>query len=115
MLKELFTVGILLAASGAVAAPPPEPLHGTVKAAEVRNGRVYLQTEWNRPPEGKLWIGFVQRQALYAAVIQAARPERTLALEFALPGNLPAGDLEVICVPIAQRTARPIANPTPRG
>jgi hypothetical protein len=107
MLKKLFMAGILLAASSVYAAVAPEPLHGTVKAAEVRNGRVYLQTEWNRPPDGNLWIGFVQRQALYAAVIQPARPERTLALEFTLPGNLPAGDLEVICVPIAQRTARP--------
>ncbi|MFA5206902.1 MAG: hypothetical protein WC708_21075, partial [Lentisphaeria bacterium] len=107
MLKELFTAGVLLAAAGAMAAPPPEPLHGMVKSAEMRSGRVCLQTEWNRPPEGKLWVGFVQRQALYAAVVQPAGAGRTLALEFAMPANLPAGDLEVICVPIAQRTAQP--------
>ncbi len=88
----------------AIAERPVAPLHGTAQLVR-DGGNLTLDTTWNRPFEGKIWVGFAQDGALYASQNLSIANDNKHQLRLALPTNLPAGHIDVQCVPLAQPVA----------
>jgi hypothetical protein len=85
----------------AIAGRPMAPLHGVAQLT--RSGTTLtLDTTWNRPFEGQVWVGFEQEGALYATQTLPVTGNNKHQLKLALPANLPAGHIEVQCVPLNQ-------------
>lgn len=82
------------------------PLHGNVSKLDLTGSEVTLVSDWNRPFEGKMWIGFIQKGALYGYVIKDAAASRRQEFALGIPANLPAGQIDVHLVPIAQKLSR---------
>ena len=85
----------------AMAQRPVAPLHGSAQLSR-EGGNVTLNTTWNRTFEGQIWVGFQQDGALYATQTLPVTNDNKHQLKLALPTNLPAGHIEVQCVPLAQ-------------
>jgi hypothetical protein len=82
------------------------PLHGSVAVVQLSGSQVSIATDWNRSFEGDMWIGFVQKGALYATVVMKVPISAHHEFKLVLPDNLPSGYIDIYCVPINQRTAR---------
>ncbi len=82
------------------------PLHGAIQQVAKQGDKLEIQTQWNKPWQGRAWIGLVHEGQLYHAwVMQTPKHSQNLNFTVPAPKSSTASQMQVIVTPLQQPTA----------